>query len=163
MFHMLQCVKENTYRLDQTKRGNYPAFMNYLNGSALRRAGFTAGIFTAFCLLNSRAVFASPPQYQIFDIGVVQKGDNSQGLGVSQGSIAVGRSLRNNGSTAFTWTSSNGQVALPNFPTRNYCVANGANDNGVVVGTGATTFFGSSRLPIIWQNGVPSQLPLPAE
>jgi len=113
-------------------------------------------------LLCAHDVFAVPPQYQIFDIGVVQKGDNSQGEGVSQGSIAVGRSLRGNGSTAFTWTSANGLVPLPNFPTRNFCVSNGANDNGVVVGTGATTFFGSARLPIVWNNGVPSQLPLPS-
>ena len=125
--------------------------MNYLHGSVSRRAAFAVAILTGLCLLDSRVVFATPPQYQIFDIGVVQKGDNSQGLGVSQGSIAVGRSLRGNGSTAFTWTSANGQVPLPNFPSRNYCVSNGANDNGVVVGTGATTFFGSSRLPIIWQ------------
>jgi uncharacterized membrane protein len=31
-----------------------------------------------------------------------------------------------------------------------------------VVGTGATTAFGSGRLPVVWQNGVVSQLPLPA-
>jgi uncharacterized membrane protein len=31
-----------------------------------------------------------------------------------------------------------------------------------VVGTAATTLFGSSRLPVIWQNGAVSQLPLPA-
>jgi hypothetical protein len=30
------------------------------------------------------------------------------------------------------------------------------------VGTAATTLFGTSRLPVIWQNGVVSQLPLPA-
>jgi hypothetical protein len=44
---------------------------------------------------------------------------------------------------------------------RSYCVSNSANDNGVVVGTGATTAFGAGRLPVIWQNGVVSQLPLP--
>ena len=31
-----------------------------------------------------------------------------------------------------------------------------------MVGTAATTLFGSNRLPVIWQNGVVSQLPLPA-
>src|SRR5213079_2388018 len=45
---------------------------------------------------------------------------------------------------------------------RSFCVSNSANDNGVVVGTGATTVFGSGRLPVVWQNGVASQLPLPA-
>jgi len=136
--------------------------MKFLEKIGSRRAELAAATLTVLGLLCAHDVFAVPPQYQIFDIGVVQKGDNSQGEGVSQGSIAVGRSLRGNGSTAFTWTSANGLVPLPNFPTRNFCVSNGANDNGVVVGTGATTFFGSARLPIVWNNGVPSQLPLPS-
>src|SRR3954447_12907077 len=119
-------------------------FMNYLNKIDSRRTALAATILTILCLC-SHGVLATPPQYQIFDIGVVQKGDNSQGEGVSQGGIAVGRSLRGNGSTAFTWTSANGLVPLTNFPTRNFCVSNGANDNGIVVGTGATTFFGSAR------------------
>ena len=50
---------------------------------------------------------------------------------------------------------------LPNLPGRSFAVSNSANDNGVVVGTAATTFFGTGRLPVIWQNGVVSQLPLP--
>ena len=50
---------------------------------------------------------------------------------------------------------------LPNLAGRSYCVSNSANDNGIVVGTGATTVFGSGRLPVVWQNGVVSQLPLP--
>src|SRR5690606_3927090 len=38
------------------------------------------------------------PQYEIFDIGVVQEGDSaSQGFRVSPGGIAVGRSLRSGG------------------------------------------------------------------
>ena len=102
------------------------------------------------------------PQYQIFDIGVVDVGDTfSQGLGVSPAGIAVGRSIRNDGSHAFTWTLQGGIVGLPDLAGRSYCVSNSANDNGIVVGTGATTVFGSGRLPVIWQNGVVSQLPLP--
>jgi hypothetical protein len=105
---------------------------------------------------------AVPPQYQIFDIGVVQVGDEaSQGFGVSPTGIAVGRSLSNTGSQAFTWTLNGGLVGLPNLAGRSYCVSNNANDNGIVVGTGATTAFGSGRLPVVWQNGVASQLPLP--
>jgi hypothetical protein len=103
------------------------------------------------------------PQYQIFDIGVVQVGDSaSQGFGVSPGGIAVGRSFQASGSQAFTWTLNGGIVGLPNLSGRSFCVSNSANDNGFVVGTGATTPFGSSRLPVVWQNGVVSQLPLPA-
>ena len=106
---------------------------------------------------------ATPPQYQIYDIGVVQVGDTaSQGFGVSPAGVAVGRSFQDNGTQAFTWTLKGGIVGLPNLPGRSYCVSNSANDNGIVVGTGATTSFGSGRLPVIWQNGVVSQLTLPA-
>ena len=63
---------------------------------------------------------------------------------------------------AFSWTLAGGLVGLPNLAGRSYAVSNSANDNGIVVGTGATTSFGSGRLPVIWQNGVVSQLPLPA-
>ena len=105
---------------------------------------------------------AGIPQYQIYDIGVVQVGDKaSQGFGVSPAGIAVGRSLSNSGSQAFTWTINGGIVGLPNLAGRSFCVSNSANDSGVVVGTGATTVFGSGRLPVIWQNGIASQLPLP--
>ncbi|MBK6587618.1 MAG: carboxypeptidase regulatory-like domain-containing protein [Acidobacteria bacterium] len=103
------------------------------------------------------------PQYQIFDLGVVQAGDTaSQGFGVSNGGVAVGRSFRTGATQAYSWTQSGGRVALPNLAGRNFAVANSANDNGIVVGTGATTAFGSGRLPLVWQNGVVSQLPLPA-
>jgi len=55
-------------------------------------------------------------------------------------------------------------VGLPNLasPARAYGVGNGINDHGVVVGTGSTTAFGSSPLPLIWQGGAVSTLPLPA-
>jgi uncharacterized membrane protein len=102
------------------------------------------------------------PQYQIYDIGVIDAGDDaSQGFGVSHGGIAVGRSIRTGGSQAFIWTLDYGIIGLPNLAGRSHAVSNSANDNGVVVGTAATTLFGSNRLPVIWQNGAVSQLPLP--
>src|SRR5436190_8541967 len=105
---------------------------------------------------------ATTPQYQIYDIGVIDLSDDaSQGFGVSHGGIAVGRSIRTGGSQAFTWTVSGGIVGLPNLAWRSHAVSNSANDSGIVVGTAATTLFGSSRLPVIWQNGAVSQLPLP--
>src|SRR5712672_3798055 len=108
------------------------------------------------------AVTATTPQYQIYDIGVIDAGDDaSQGFGVSHGGIALGRSIRTGGSQAFTWTINGGIVGLPNLSGRNHAVSNSANDNGVVVGTAATTLFGTSRLPVIWENGAVSQLPLP--
>ena len=103
------------------------------------------------------------PLYQIYDIGVAQTGDTaSQGLRVSPGGIGVGRSFRSGATQAFSWTAGGGLIALPNIAGRNFCSANDANDNGIVVGNGATTAFGSGRLPLIWQNGAVSQLPLPA-
>lgn len=103
------------------------------------------------------------PQYQIFDIGVVAMGDSaSQGFRVSEGGVAVGRSVRSGGAQAFTWTQGGGIVGLPNLASRPYCLSNGANDNGIAVGTCATTLFGTSRLPAVWQNGMVTQLPLPA-
>jgi len=103
------------------------------------------------------------PQYQIYDIGVVQTGDTaSQGFGVSTGGIGVGRSFRSGGTQAFSWTLATGIVGLPNLSGRSFGVSNSANDGGIVVGIGATTAFGSSRLPVMWQNGVVSQLPLPS-
>ncbi|MBX3282976.1 MAG: carboxypeptidase regulatory-like domain-containing protein [Acidobacteria bacterium] len=120
-------------------------------------------------LLFSAAAFAQaktnrvPPQYNIFDIGIVQGSDTaSQGFRISPGNVAVGRSLRSGGSQAFSWTLNGGISGLSNFGAMPYCVSNAANDAGTVVGTCATTVFGSGRLPVIWVNGVASQLPLPS-
>ena len=123
---------------------------------------FIAVFATLLWVATIPAVTATTPQYQIYDIGVIDVGDTaSQGFGVSHGGIAVGRSIRTGGSQAFTWTLSGGIVGLPNLSGRSHAVSNSANDNDIVVGTAATTLFGSSRLPVIWQNGAVSQLPLP--
>src|SRR5512132_1975148 len=80
------------------------------------------------------ATLATTPQYQIYDIGVVEVGDTaSQGEGVSRGGIAVGQSLRTGGSQAFTWTLNGGLVPLPNLAGRSFAVSNSANDKGIVV------------------------------
>ena len=127
--------------------------------SNLRFIAFSVTLLSVAILSGATA---TTPQYQIYDIGVVDPSDDaSQGFGVSHGGIAVGRSIRTGGSQAFTWTLNGGIVGLPNFAGRNHAVSNSANDNGVVVGTAATTLFGSSRLPVMWQNGAVSQLPLP--
>src|SRR5437762_3860557 len=121
-----------------------------------------AVVAALLCLAEVAAAVAVTPQYQIYDIGVIEVGDTaSQGEGVSRAGIAVGQSVRTGGSQAFTWTVNGGLVALPNLPSRSFAVANSANDKGIAVATGATTFFGTDRLPAIWQNGVVSQLPLP--
>ncbi len=119
----------------------------------------------AVAAMLASAALAGPPQYDIVELGIADPGDfGSQGFGVSPGGTAFGRSLGGAGSAPFSWTEGGGFVVLPNLasPSRPYGVANGANDSGAVVGTGATTFFGSSPLPLIWQDGVLAQLPLPA-
>lgn len=127
--------------------------------SQARSIAMTAALLCVAMIATARATI---PQYQIYDIGVIDAGDTaSQGKGVSHGGIAVGQSLRTDGSQAFTWTLNGGLVPLPNLAGRSFAVSNSANDKGIVVGTGATTFFGTDRLPVIWQNGVVSQLPLP--
>jgi hypothetical protein len=112
--------------------------------------------------MRSSATMLAPPRYRIYDIGIVQTGDTaSQGFGVSTGGVSVGRSVRTGGSQAFSWTQGGSIVGLPNLSARPFCVSNSANNSGIVVGTCATTLFGSSRLPAIWQNGTVAQLPLP--
>ena len=106
-----------------------------------------------------------PPQYRIFDMGVVQAGDTaSQGFGITPGGTGFGRSFRpgNTGAQAFSWTRGFGMRGLPNLAGRSFAVANAASDLDIIVGTAATTSFGSGRLPVVWQNGNVSQLPLPA-
>jgi hypothetical protein len=122
---------------------------------------FTAITVALLAVATIPAAKAGPPQYQIFDIGVIDAGDSaSQGFGASTGGIGVGRSIRTNASQAFSWTQGGGIVGLPNLSGRNHAVANSA-AIGIVVGTAATSLFGTSRLPVMWQNGAVSQLPLP--
>jgi uncharacterized membrane protein len=109
----------------------------------------------------SPAAQADAPAYTIVDLGVVGTDAASQAFGISgNGSFVVGRSLGTEYS-AFSWTSGGGMTALPNLAGRNYAVANGVNDAGVVVGTSSTTGFGSSPVPVMWTGGVVSTLPLP--
>src|SRR5262245_8989715 len=120
---------------------------------------FTAITNALLCVATIPAATATTPQYQIYDIGVIELGDTfSQGFGVSRAGIAVGRSVRTDGSQAFIWTLDYGIIGLPNLAGRSHAVSSSANDSGIVVGTAATTLFGSDRLPVIWQNGVVSQL-----
>jgi uncharacterized membrane protein len=103
------------------------------------------------------------PQYQIIDMGLLQPGDTAvQAFGISPGGVAVGRSVRTGAAQAFTYRQLGGIFPLPNIAGRAFCVSNGANDIGGVAGTCAASLFGTSRLPVIWNNGVVAQLPLPS-
>jgi hypothetical protein len=139
-----------------TNTGSSQTRKAILKQSPERSTGLAAGS-------TGTATGAIPPQYQIYDIGLVQSGDSaSQGFGVATGGVAVGRSVRTGGAQAFTWTGGGGIVGLPNLAGRSFCVSNGANNSGIVAGTCASTLFGTSRLPVIWQNGAVSPLPMPA-
>ena len=88
-----------------------------------------AVVAAVLCVVAVPAALATTPQYQIYDIGVVQTGDTaSQGFGVSTGGIAVGRSFRSDGTQAFTWTLGGGIVGLPNLAGRSFC---GCSDAGL--------------------------------
>jgi hypothetical protein len=148
--------------IDGWRKGGFVVNRSPMKINVTSNIRFSAVAATLLYLVAAPGARATTPQYQIYDIGVVEVGDAaSQGFGVSHGDVAVGRSIGTGGSQAFTWTLNGGIVGLPNLAGRSYAVSNSANDNGIVVGTAATTLFGTSRLPVIWQNGVVSQLPLP--
>lgn len=120
-------------------------------------------------VLAASLVFAATTQaipiYQIYNIGTVLPNDTaSQGFRISSQGLATGRSFRSGATQAYSWSKNGGTVGLPSLasPARAFSVGNGINDFGTVVGTGSTTTFGSSPLPLIWKNGVVSQLALPA-
>ena len=109
-----------------------------------------AAVACAVSLTTASSVLTGPPQYNIFDLGLVDQSDiSSQGFGVSPDGVAVGRSLGTS-NQALSWTLGGGLVGLPNHPSRDFSVANGANDSGAVVGIGVTTFTGTVTLPILW-------------
>ncbi|MCA9293028.1 MAG: hypothetical protein KDA20_04360 [Phycisphaerales bacterium] len=103
------------------------------------------------------------PMYDIIDLGLVNATDiGVQGNAVSPNGIyATGRGF-GAPTTSFLYSQVGGMASLPNDPSRGFGVGNGVNDAGIVAGTGATTSFGSSPLPLIWQSGAVAQLPLPA-
>lgn len=126
------------------------------------RIAATGAAASAVMILAAAPAWAALPQYTIIDLGVVTGTTSSQGIGVSpDGSQVVGRAL---GSTApaFVWSAATGMVGLPNLAGRNFAVANDISAGGLIVGTSMTTAFGSGALPVAWQDGVLTALPLPA-
>lgn len=121
--------------------------------------------FLALCLVAafaSSAASADAPQYTILDLGSLTPTGLSQGINISpDGDTVVGRAV-GTGYQAFYWTTGTGMTALPNLAGRNYAIANAVNDAGIIVGASTTTSFGSGSLPVMWQNGVVTQLTVPA-
>ncbi len=115
--------------------------------------------------LVAAAALAIPPEYMIYDVGVIDPGDyGTQGVDVGSLGTSVYATGRNLGSNnqAYLWTLDTGLVPLPNDPGRPYGAGSGVNGFGTVVGIGASTAWGSSPLPLIWSGGAVAQLPLPA-
>ena len=101
------------------------------------------------------------PQYNIVAISLPgQATSNGQGISAS-GNYITGTS----NSTGVLWSELDGTVALPALtsPSRPFSLAQDVNDAGMAAGTGATTFFGSDPLPLIWSDAASvTPLPLPA-
>ena len=116
-------------------------------------------IAVGICLLASTT--SAQPQYNIISLG--QPGElASGGQGVSNsGNFAAGFTVITE-DDALRWSDVGGTSVLPDEPTRPYSQPWSVNDAGTVVGIGATTFFGSGALPVIWKNGTATALPLPA-
>lgn len=114
-------------------------------------------------LLLAGSALAVPPGYSIFNIGLIAPGDyGSQGRDIStMGGFATGRNLGSNNQAIF-WSQDTGLVALPNPASRPFAEGNGVNLNGIVVGTGTATAWGSNPIPLIWEGGAVAELPLPA-
>lgn len=131
-------------------------------------SGFSNSRVCALSCFALVAVFAAgtlaAPQYTIVSLGVAVPGDTtSTGTGVSSnGQYVTGFSSVSGANHALLWTPGGGTVGLPNLPSRAFNMPQSVNNLGTAVGTGATTFFGSSPLPLIWKNNTVAQFPLPA-
>jgi hypothetical protein len=129
-----------------------------------RARALTFKLFCMTILVGSMVTAATAaPMYNIISLGVAQTGDTSStGQGVSPNGIyAVGFSSTSTANHPLIWTQATGTQPLPSLAGRNFNSPTGVNNNGVAAGTGATTFFGSSPLPVLWKNGNATQLPLP--
>ena len=116
-------------------------------------------IFAVLVLLTvSQVASAQRAKYTIVSLG--QPGEMvSGGQAVSpNGQYGAGFTDQ----VATLWNAKGGILNLAPVPSRPFSVPEGVNDFGTVAGIGATTFFGSSPLPVIWKNDMAIILELPA-
>jgi uncharacterized membrane protein len=98
------------------------------------------------------------PQYEIISLGLAGE-SVSGGQAISEdGQFAAG--FTNN--DPFLWQSGPGSTGLPSAAGRPFSTPWGVNNAGTIAGIGATTFFGSDALPILWQKGAAIPLSLPS-
>ena len=109
-------------------------------------------------LFVAAAANAQPPQYEIISLGLVGE-SVSGGQAVSENGQFVGGFTDAN---AFIWQSGVGSNVQPSVSGQPFNTPWGINNSGTMVGVGATTPFGSSPIPVSWQNGVATALGLPA-
>ncbi len=110
------------------------------------------------CLALVDSLQAQRAKYSIISLGQVGE------------SVSGGQAVSNNGQfgagfsdqTGFLWETTIGTTILAAVPGRPFSIPQGVNDQGTVAGIGATTFFGSSPLPVIWKNGDSTLLKLPS-
>ncbi len=111
------------------------------------------------CLSSSS--IGAQPQYNVISLG--QMGESaSGGQGVSNSGNFAAAFTAITQDDALLWSSTAGTMVLPDIAGRAYSSPRSVNDVGTMVGIGATTFFGSGALPVIWKNGTATALPLPA-
>lgn len=108
-------------------------------------------MLVVLCELYVSGASAQQPEYQILSIGQI-------GESVSGGQAVSGNGLFGAGfsdAAALLWESNELITLLPPVPGRPISIPQSVNDQGTVAGIGATTFFGSSPLPVIWKDVVP--------
>lgn len=108
--------------------------------------------------LNVFNVVAQQPEYLILSLG--QMDESASGGQAVSGNGLFGAGFSD--ADAFLWESNDTITPLPSAPGRPFSIPQSVNDSGTVAGIGATTFFGSSALPVIWKNGNAIVLSLPA-
>lgn len=159
--------------MEQTKnQARLFAFSKIVVALLISNLFFTSAAFSQSRLMkeisneNDSAPLAAP-RYQIYEISNPNSFTASQAFGISNAGVATGRYTFSGGSSIFSVMKGFGFTGHPNLESRPFCVGNATTQTsmfggGVAVGTCATTLFGTSRLPVIWRSGAPTQLPLPS-
>lgn len=125
-------------------------------------------IATLAALSPALALAADPlvaPQYTIVDLGVVAPNTYSQTFGMSStGNYVVGRNLPGDGQSgawpAFVWSADTGMVGQGLLSGRSYAWGRDVNTSGTAVGWLSLSPTGAGAVPVVWKNGVATQLGL---
>jgi hypothetical protein len=124
----------------------------------------TAVVLGAAVLGAAFSPVLAAPTYDIISLGVAVSGDTSgTGTGVStSGQYVTGYSGISSANHALLWQSGTGTSALPGVAGHNFNMPQSVNNLGAAAGIAATTFFGSSPLPVLWKAGAATAYPLPS-